>query len=130
MHSTTLFERLGGSAAIEATVSEFYRRVLADPLLAPFFAGVDQAKLERHQARFLSYAFGAAAPYSGTGMAQAHARLVREHGLADVHFDAVVQHLDAALLALRVPAAERCEVRNAAESLRPLVLAGPVSNAA
>jgi hypothetical protein len=56
--------------------------------------------------------------------------LVREHGLGDRHFDAVVQHLDAALLALRVPASERCEVLNAAESLRPLVLAGPVSTAA
>jgi hemoglobin len=130
MHKATLFQRLGGSAAIDATVNEFYRLVLGDPLLAPFFDGVDQAKLERHQARFLSYAFGGATPYSGAGMAQAHSRLVREHGLGDRHFDAVVQHLDAALLALRVPASERCEVLNAAESLRPLVLAGPVSTAA
>lgn len=130
MHNVSLFERLGGSAAIEATVAEFYQRVLADPLLAPFFDGVDQARLERHQARFLSYAFGAAVPYNGAGMAQAHARLVREHGLAERHFDAVIQHLDAALRALKVPDAERHEVRSAAQSLRPQVLAGTVPSAA
>ncbi len=130
MNSATLFERLGGTAAIEATVTEFYRRVLADPVLARFFEGIDQARLERHQARFLSYAFGGAAPYSGVGMAQAHSRLVREHGLGHVHFDAVIEHLDQALAALRVPGSERAEVRNAAESLRPLILAGSPESAA
>jgi hemoglobin len=130
MNSATLYERLGGTAAIEATVTEFYRRVLADPLLAPFFEGIDQARLERHQARFLSYAFGGAAPYSGAGMAQAHSRLVREHGLNDLHFDAVIAHLEQALIALRVPSGERAQVRNAAESLRPLVLAGSPETAA
>ena len=38
---SSLFERLGGEAAIDAAVDVFYEKVLADPSLAPFFDGVD-----------------------------------------------------------------------------------------
>ncbi len=45
----TLFERLGGSAAVEAAVYVFYNRIIADAELAPFFEGVDVKKLHRKQ---------------------------------------------------------------------------------
>jgi hemoglobin len=46
----SLYEELGGRAAIAAVVEEYYARVLADPTLAPMFAGVDVDRLRRHQA--------------------------------------------------------------------------------
>ncbi len=42
-------------------------QVLADPDLAPFFAGVDMVTLVAKQNRFLAYAFGATAHYHGKG---------------------------------------------------------------
>ena len=45
----SLFARIGGAAAVCATVDVFYRRVLDDPLLAPFFQGVDMAKQRAKQ---------------------------------------------------------------------------------
>ena len=33
----TLFERIGGKQSVEKLITSFYRRVLADPLLMPFF---------------------------------------------------------------------------------------------
>jgi hypothetical protein len=45
----TLYEKLGGEAAVEAAVSVFYGKIMADPLLVPFFEGVDMKKQARKQ---------------------------------------------------------------------------------
>ncbi|HXG48336.1 MAG TPA: hypothetical protein VNO52_11980, partial [Methylomirabilota bacterium] len=34
----SIYDQIGGASAVEATVEAFYERVLADPLLKPFFA--------------------------------------------------------------------------------------------
>lgn len=38
---------------VRAAVGAFYKRVLADPQLAPFFEGVDMAKQQAKQVFFL-----------------------------------------------------------------------------
>src|SRR5215469_5660866 len=35
----SVYERIGGRAAVVATVASFYRRLLADPVLGPSFPG-------------------------------------------------------------------------------------------
>ncbi|MCK9894959.1 truncated hemoglobin [Frankia sp. AgB32] len=62
---TTLDEPLGRESSIVAVAADFYDRVLADPLLAPYFTGVDLASLKAHQAAFLVRATGD--PKSCTG---------------------------------------------------------------
>lgn len=47
--SGSLFERLGGKGAVEAAVDVFYKKVLADPQLSPFFAGLDMARQRNKQ---------------------------------------------------------------------------------
>ncbi|WP_461034326.1 group I truncated hemoglobin [Streptomyces mayteni] len=89
----TLFDQLGGEAAVATVVDIFYERVLADESLAGFFAGVDVDRLKNHQRRFVGQALGAAHPYGGRSMARAHGRL----GVTDAAFDRVVGHLAAAL---------------------------------
>jgi hemoglobin len=42
--SNSLYERLGGEKAISAVVDKFYEFMLADPVVAPFFAETDMAK--------------------------------------------------------------------------------------
>ncbi len=85
----TLYDRLGGEPAMLAAVDRFYVRVLADPMLAPFFEGVEMPRLKRHQFAFLSQALGGPAQYSGSSMSRAHARL----RIGQRHFDAVAGHL-------------------------------------
>ncbi|MGI9213604.1 MAG: group 1 truncated hemoglobin, partial [Methylococcaceae bacterium] len=39
--NASLYERLGGAAAVDAAVNIFYRKVIADHRINHFFAGVD-----------------------------------------------------------------------------------------
>jgi hemoglobin len=96
----SLYEELGGRAAIAAVVEEFYAKVLADPSLAPMFAGVDVDRLRRHQAAFLVAAHGGPNEYRGRGMRQAHTGL----DITAEQFGAVAGHLSDALAACGVPA--------------------------
>ena len=99
--TTSLYERLGGEAAVNAAVDIFYRKVLADPSISDFFDTTDMDEQRNKQKAFLSMVFGGPKEYSGKDMREAHAPLV-EKGLNDSHFDAVAGHLDATLRELGV----------------------------
>jgi len=117
----TLFERLGGMAAIDAAVDIFYQKVLGDSAINGFFANVDMGKQRAKQKAFLAYAFGAPVPYSGKDLTEAHAHLVSD-GLNDGHFDAVAGHLQATLEELGVAPELIGEVMAIAGSTRDAVL--------
>jgi hemoglobin len=102
MSSRTLFDRIGGEAAVMAAVDLFYRKVLADELTRPFFDGLDIGAQTRKQVAFMTWAFGGPHEYRGRPLREAHAKLVRERGLADEHFDRVAEHLRATLVELGV----------------------------
>ncbi|MFO0696268.1 MAG: group 1 truncated hemoglobin [Polyangiales bacterium] len=88
----TLYDRLGGEAAVEAAVSLFYDKVMADPSLAPYFAGLDMDAQIQKQIAFMTMAFGGPSRYTGRDLRTAHARLVK-NGMGDPAFDAVATHL-------------------------------------
>lgn len=119
--NTSLYERLGGEAAVDAAVTIFYRKVIADSRINHFFVGVDMEKQAAKQKAFLTMAFGGPHNYTGLDMRRGHARLV-EMGLNDSHFDAVLENLGATLRELNVPAAMIVEVIGIAESTRNDVL--------
>lgn len=119
---TSLYERIGGEAAVDAAVDRFYEKVLADPRIRHFFENVDMAKQHRMQKGFLTFAFGGPTTYSGRGMEAAHRKLVQEKGLNDSHFDAVMENLGSTLQELGVPAALIAEAAAVAESVRGPVL--------
>jgi hemoglobin len=43
----SIFDKIGGQAALEAAVQRFYERVTADSVLASFFQGMDLRRLKR-----------------------------------------------------------------------------------
>jgi hemoglobin len=88
----SLYQRVGGEAAIMAAATLFYDKVLADPELAPFFASLDMEQQVSKQVGFLSWAFGGPERYAFRPLREAHAR-PRSLGLNDVHFDRVAAHL-------------------------------------
>ena len=119
--SPTLYEQLGGEAAVNAAVEIFYRKVLLDDRISAFFDDVDMDRQIAKQKAFLSMAFGGPAAYTGKDMRSAHARLVSK-GLNDSHVDAVIENLGATLRELGVAEPLIAHVAGVANSVRGEVL--------
>jgi len=98
----TLFERIGGKAAVDLAVDKFYDKVLADARIQHFFDNMDMDKQRRHQRAFLTYAFGGTNEYEGRSMREAHKGLVMNRGLNEGHFRGVLENLEATLQELSV----------------------------
>ena len=91
----SLYEVLGAEGGIRGAVDDFYERVVADPMLAGYFTGVDMKTLRGHQTDMLITATGGPSRYTGRDMAVAHLGLK----ITDDAFDRVVGHLGATLQA-------------------------------
>jgi truncated hemoglobin YjbI len=93
MGKESLFTQLGGTKSLEAVVEEFYKRVVADKDLSPFFAKTNMQWLKMRQVQFFTQALGGPAIYKGKGMREAHAKMQ----IADRHFQRVADHLSETL---------------------------------
>jgi hemoglobin len=120
----TLYERIGGEEAVFATATLLYEKMMTDPLVAPFFAGLNMDAQIRKQVAFLSWAFGSPTKYEFRPLDEAHREMVRRAGLSDLHFDAVAKHLTASLRELNISAALIDEVMTLVASTRSAVLSG------
>ena len=119
--SQTVYEQIGGAAAVEAAVDVFYRKVLRDDHIAHFFDGVDMDVQREKQKAFLTMVFGGPNNYTGKDLRQAHTHLV-QRGLNDSHFNAVAGHLHDTLSELGVSDDLVQVVMNVAGSTRDDVL--------
>lgn len=99
MSQVSLYERLGGEAAIDAAVDIFYSKVLADKRISQFFEAVDMDRQRAKQKSFLTFALGGPNRYTGNNMRAAHARMK----LTEEHFNAVMENLGNTLKELNVP---------------------------
>ena len=117
----SLYERIGGTAAVDAAVDVFYRKVLSDYRINRFFDNIDMKKQAIKQKAFFTVAFGGPNNYTGTDMRHAHGRLVKM-GLNNDHFNSVMEHLEATLKELNVTQELIEEVTKLAESTRNDVL--------
>jgi hemoglobin len=120
-NAQSLYERIGGEDAVSSAVGIMYGKLVADPALAPFFAGIDIDRLIKKQIAFMTMAFGGPHDYTGRDLRLAHAPLVAR-GLGDPQFDAVATHLAAALRELNVPEALVTEVLELVSGTRKDVL--------
>ena len=120
-NSTSLFEQLGGEAAVDAAVEVFYKKVLEDHRIYRFFDNVDMEKQAAKQKAFLTMAFGGPSDYSGKDLRAGHAKLVKM-GLDDSHFNAVLENLEATLIELGVEKELVEQVNALAETTRHDVL--------
>lgn len=117
----SLYETLGGEAAVNAAVDIFYRKVLADQRINRFFESVDMDRQASKQKAFLTMVFGGPNNYTGKDMRTGHAHLVKM-GLNDSHVDAVIENLGSTLKELGVKDAEIAKVAAIANSVRNDVL--------
>jgi hemoglobin len=111
----TLYDRLGGEDAIAQVTTGFYGRVLQDPVLAPYFEGVNMDRQSAMLTAFLVMAVtGDPDAYPGRSMRQAHEGL----NIGDAEFDAVVGHLGAVLAGAGVSGDDIAAVAAVAETVR------------
>jgi len=116
-----LFDRLGGEAAIEAAVDEFYKRLVADDQLAPFFEGINMDSLKKHQRSFMKVAFTEIPKEVDVEqmMFKKHYMLFKK-GLNETHFDLVAGHFVGTLESLGVASNLIDEAVGVIGPLRPI----------
>lgn len=95
----SVYESIGGAAAVDAAVDIFYKKVLADDRISSFFDSVDMEGQIAKQKSFLTMAFGGPNEYTGKDMREAHKHM----NLTEEHFGAVAENLVGTLQELEVP---------------------------
>jgi hemoglobin len=118
---STIYEQLGGAAAVDKEVDIFYRKMLTDSRVAGFFDDVDMDRQSAKQKAFLTMVLGGPNGYTGRDMRAAHAKLV-QRGLSDTHVDAVLEHLGSTLKELGANDQQITAVAAIANSVRGDVL--------
>ena len=102
----SLYDRLGGKAAISAVVERFAATQLADTRIAKHYRMTDIAAWKGHLVALICKATGGPCEYKGRPMAKAHAR----RNISEAEFNWTAEHLVAALNHFKVPAKEKGEV--------------------
>ena len=114
----SLYEAIGGRPALTAAVDVFYGRLVADPVLGPFFPGGVGARHRAYVVTALGEALGGPERYRGPDIAGAHRGL----GISDAHFDLAALHLYATLDSLSVPRHLADHIVGIVATLRPAVV--------
>lgn len=102
----SLYDRLGGKPALSAVVDDFVGNVANDKRINRFFANTDIPRLKRLLVEQLCAGTGGPCTYTGRDMRSAHKGM----GVANRHFDALVQDLGKSLNKFKVPAREQKEL--------------------
>jgi hemoglobin len=116
-----LYDLIGGNQTVWSATESFYRRVLADDTLSPFFQSTDMAQLRARQSMFISMLLGGRVVYTGKDIHAAHAH-AREQGLNDGHFDRFLKHFREALDEVGVGSEKVQKVMKLLEGRRTAVL--------
>lgn len=97
--AASLYEKIGGQAALKAAVASFYKKVLADKRVNHFFEDVNMRRQHNQQQAFISAALGGPEPWRGRDLRKAHASLE----LTEKEFGIIAVHLQKTLEELKVP---------------------------
>ena len=114
----SLYDRLGGKAAIGAVTDEFISRLAADARIKHRFFNTDIPKLRNLLVEFVCMATGGPCKYTGLDMETSHAGME----VVDEEFTALVEDLAGALDKFKVPAKEKGELLGALGPLQPQIV--------
>jgi len=113
-----VYQAIGGRGALTAAVDDFYRRLLADPVLSAYFPGGASARHRAYLVTILGEALGGPERYRGPDLAGAHRGL----GITDAHFDRTAGHLHDTLIGLGVARDLADYIVGIVAGLRPAVV--------
>jgi hemoglobin len=110
----SLYERLGGQAAITAVVDSFVARVAADARINKKFARSDVGRVKTMLVDQICATAGGPCTYSGRSMKEAHANM----GVTEGEFNALVEDLVTTLKSFNVPDKEQNELLGALGTMK------------
>jgi hemoglobin len=116
--AVSIYQAIGGRAAVTAAVDGLYGRIIADPVLGRFFPRGVAAKHRAYVVTVLGEALGGPERYRGPDLAKAHRGL----GITDADFDRTAGHLAATLDSLGVPGHLAGQIVGIVAGLRPAVV--------
>jgi len=116
--AVSIYEAIGGRAAVTAAVEGFFGRLLADPELSGFFPGGVGPRHRAYLVTVLGEALGGPERYRGPDLAKAHGGL----GITNADFDRTAGHLAATLDSLGVPGHLTDQIVGIVAGLRPAVV--------
>jgi hemoglobin len=102
----SLYDRLGGHAAIEQLITDFLPTVVFDNRINTFFGSVNATALGGLLIDFIGTTTGGPEKYTGRTMKASHATLK----IQKTHFDALMEDLGKAMDKQQMPAKERGEL--------------------
>src|SRR5215207_9863338 len=119
--ASSLYQRIGHAGGLLWLVNSLYRRVLADPLLMPYFKHLDDQDrqwLRWHMLTLLAVVTGGPSKYKGRDLHEAHADL----HITEEAFDQVVWHLQETLQELGVQQEDEQAILAEVRARRPAVV--------
>ena len=102
----SLYQRLGGRAAIEAMVNDAIVNISADTRINQRFHDLDAAKLSKNLVDLVCERTGGPCVYTGMDMSAAHEGMY----ISDAEFDALVEDMVKSMDKFKMPAREKAEV--------------------
>ena len=119
----TLYDRLGGKAAISAVVEDFVARVAADTRINGRFANADVPRLKTMLTDQICQATGGPCSYTGRDMKSAHSGM----RITGDEFDALVGDLVVTLNKFKVEEREKSELLGALAPMKQDIVTSPVA---
>ena len=125
--SLTLYDKLGGKAAVDLAVEEFYKKIVADDRINEIWSGVKLGGLKIMMKKFLRKATGGEVDgeegrYEGRNMYEAHRHVNNGQFPTQLQYDIVLEHFAGTLQELGVNEEIVSEVAGIIESVRPQIL--------
>jgi hemoglobin len=117
--ATTLFEDLGGEAALRQIIDRFVDRVFDDVMIGFFFRNARRERIKQKEYEFAAQHLGANVTYTGRPLDEAH----RAHPIMGGQFARRLTILKETLEAAKVPDHVKQHWLAHTESLRPLITA-------
>ena len=116
--AVSIYQAIGGRAAVTAAVDGLYGRIVAGPVLGRFFPQGVAAKHRAYVVTVLGEALGGPERYRGPDLVKAHRGL----GITDADFDRTAALLAATLDSLGVPGHLAGQIVGIVAGLRPAVV--------
>lgn len=117
MTEDSIYKKCGGYEGITTVVDQVLERMAKDSLFDIFTKGYSKDSMKRRRQlliEFICQAFGGPVTYIGRDMKTSHDGL----GITDVHWDAIVNHMDATLDDNNIPQDLKNEIFDVISSVK------------
>ena len=115
-------QELGDDGVLEEVSKRLRKRIENDPLLFPFFKGVDMDVLSRKHNLFFTMLFLGNTEIVADKLYTTHHKFRKDGGIKEQHFNAFAAHIEAACVELNISSENLVRVRKALQAVKPAIV--------